>query len=84
MRDAIAERAKRNGRSMNSEIVQILEDALKTELIAWDEDLKPEAGDEIFSMSIKQLNKMVSVAAEDTAQTVVNELLKKYDLTPKK
>ncbi len=28
MRDAIAERAKRNGRSMNSEIVQILEDAL--------------------------------------------------------
>lgn len=28
MRDAIAERAKQNGRSMNSEIVQILEDAL--------------------------------------------------------
>lgn len=29
MRDAIAERAKANGRSMNSEIVQILEDALE-------------------------------------------------------
>lgn len=28
MRDAIAERAKRNGRSMNSEIIQILQDAL--------------------------------------------------------
>lgn len=28
MRDAIAERAKDNGRSMNSEIVQILQDAL--------------------------------------------------------
>lgn len=28
MRDAIAQRAKANGRSMNSEIVQILEDAL--------------------------------------------------------
>ena len=28
MRDAIAERAKKNGRSMNSEIVQILQDAL--------------------------------------------------------
>lgn len=28
MRDAIAERAKRNGRSMNAEIVQILEEAL--------------------------------------------------------
>lgn len=32
MRDAIAERAKRNGRSMNSEIVQILEDALDTDI----------------------------------------------------
>ena len=32
MRDAIAERAKRNGRSMNSEIVQILEDALNAEI----------------------------------------------------
>lgn len=28
MRDAIAERAKQNGRSMNSEIVQILQDAV--------------------------------------------------------
>lgn len=28
MRDAIAERAKANGRSMNSEIVQILQDSL--------------------------------------------------------
>lgn len=31
MRDAIADRAKRNGRSMNSEIVQILQDALDNE-----------------------------------------------------
>lgn len=29
LRDAVAERAKANGRSMNSEIVQILEDALR-------------------------------------------------------
>lgn len=28
MREAVAERAKRNGRSMNSEIVQILQDTL--------------------------------------------------------
>ncbi|HDR2796283.1 MULTISPECIES: Arc family DNA-binding protein [Enterobacter] len=28
MRDAIAERAKSNGRSMNSEIIQILQDAI--------------------------------------------------------
>lgn len=32
MRDAIAERAKRNGRSMNSEIVQILRDTLEVAL----------------------------------------------------
>lgn len=31
MRDAIAERAKRNGRSMNSEIIQIIQDALGDE-----------------------------------------------------
>ena len=31
LRDAIAERAKRNGRSMNSEIVQILQDAVDSE-----------------------------------------------------
>lgn len=39
MRDAIAERAKRNGRSMNSEIVQILEDALSSESPSEDESL---------------------------------------------
>lgn len=31
MRDAIAKRAEANGRSMNSEIIQILQDALDTE-----------------------------------------------------
>ncbi|HBU7565703.1 TPA: Arc family DNA-binding protein [Enterobacter cloacae] len=31
MRESIAERAKRNGRSMNSEIVQVLQDALNSE-----------------------------------------------------
>lgn len=39
MRDAIAERAKANGRSMNSEIVQILEDALSSETPSEDESL---------------------------------------------
>lgn len=34
LRDAIAERAKQNGRSMNSEIVQILQDALSEEGIS--------------------------------------------------
>jgi plasmid stability protein len=31
MRDAVAERARRNGRSMNSEIVQMIQDALDSE-----------------------------------------------------
>ncbi|EIX9798243.1 Arc family DNA-binding protein [Klebsiella pneumoniae] len=39
MRDAIAERAKRNGRSMNSEIVQILQDALETERLIAETDI---------------------------------------------
>lgn len=32
MRDAIAERAKKNGRSMNSEIVKIIEDAITSSI----------------------------------------------------
>jgi plasmid stability protein len=45
MRDAIAERAKANGRSMNSEIVQILDDALNSNAVKWadlpdDEDIE--------------------------------------------
>ncbi|PAQ64387.1 DNA-binding protein [Klebsiella pneumoniae] len=39
MRDAIADRAKRNGRSMNSEIVQILQDALETEKLIAESDI---------------------------------------------
>lgn len=39
MRDAIAERAKANGRSMNSEIVQILEDALNPDIPHIDKSL---------------------------------------------
>ena len=47
MRDAIAERAKRNGRSMNSEIVQILEDALNAE------NTLGEIADKINSVSVR-------------------------------
>lgn len=38
MKDAIAERAKENGRSINSEIVQILQDALNEKLPMTDKD----------------------------------------------
>lgn len=39
MRDAIAERAKKNGRSMNSEIIQIIHDALAAEAAKNDPDI---------------------------------------------
>lgn len=39
MRDAIADRAKANGRSMNSEIVQILQEALDTDRVLVESDL---------------------------------------------
>lgn len=46
LRDAIAERAKRNGRSMNSEIVQILQDAVD----AKGKDLASVAGIDVQEM----------------------------------
>jgi len=42
MRDAVAERAKANGRSMNSEIIQILQDALDTPLLSVADNLTEE------------------------------------------
>ncbi|EEO7019369.1 Arc family DNA-binding protein [Salmonella enterica subsp. enterica serovar Virchow] len=84
MRDAIAERAKANGRSMNSEIVQMLEDALKAQIVAWGKPLPPSSSDEVVTMSMSQLNKIVSIAAEDTAKSVVENLIEKYEMIPKK
>lgn len=72
MRDAIAERAKANGRSMNSEIIQILQDAL---------DYSPEQAtsdaidkayfDEIAGMDEETLQKWFEAISENTR--VLNE-----------
>ncbi|ACF89420.1 Arc-like DNA binding domain-containing protein [Salmonella enterica subsp. enterica serovar Cerro] len=35
-------------------------------------------------MSMSQLNKIVSLAAEDTAKSVVENLIEKYEMIPKK
>ncbi|WP_159262533.1 Arc family DNA-binding protein [Proteus mirabilis] len=51
MKDAIAERAKKNGRSINSEIVQILEDALNGK----------SQNEEIYSLSRDTMDKLISV-----------------------
>ncbi|EAW1070855.1 TPA: Arc family DNA-binding protein [Salmonella enterica subsp. enterica serovar Orion] len=84
LKEKIAKRAKTNGRSMNAEIVQILEDALKAQIVAWDKPLSPSSSDEVVTMSMSQLNKIVSIAAEDTAKSVVENLIEKYEMIPKK
>lgn len=84
LKEKIAKRAKTNGRSMNAEIVQILEDALKAQIVAWDKPLSPSSSDEVVTMSMSQLNKIVSLAAEDTAKSVVENLIEKYEMIPKK
>lgn len=81
MRDAIADRAKNNGRSMNSEILQILQDALdsKTETIAWNSELSPKSSDDQVMMSNAQLTKMVNVAMEEA----VKAMSEKFNFVPK-
>lgn len=67
MRDAIAERAKANGRSMNSEIVQILEDRLATERQLEDfiiDDAKRPGG--IDSLSKNELEEMMERVVRKT------------------
>ncbi|HEE9909082.1 TPA: Arc family DNA-binding protein [Citrobacter braakii] len=81
MRDAIAERAKKNGRSMNSEIVQILEDALFTHPvkvtsefniglhseIPGDDDKITMPKKQFLEMVDKSVQQAIEAAAEDMA-----------------
>jgi len=68
MRDAIAERAKANGRSMNSEIIQIIEDSFRAQDYSDDEfDLMYEyvtteqpCDEEEWRMRDKTLTKLVN------------------------
>lgn len=83
MREALSERAKKNGRSMNSEIVQILEDSINSKVVSWT-DLHEDAKDpEVISMTMDQFNKFVSMAAEDTAKAIVDNLTEKFEFVPK-
>ncbi|XHT96203.1 Arc family DNA-binding protein [Escherichia coli] len=63
MRSAIAERAKRNGRSMNSEIVQILEDALSSDVSSVDKSLDLK---QIKSLLDKISNELLDRIQKDT------------------
>lgn len=63
MRSTIAERAKRNGRSMNSEIVQILEDALSSDVSSVDKSLDLK---QIKSLLDKISNELLDRIPKDT------------------
>lgn len=91
MRDAIAERAKANGRSMNSEIVQILQDAIvrdEFECLDHLKEITPNAPisevGEVISITKQNLEHAIQSAAEGAAQEAINIILKHYDVEAKK
>ena len=77
MRDAIAERAKKNGRSMNAEIVQILDDVINTEVISWDDSLLPKKASETVTMSKAQLDKLISTTVDEVTRVISERYAKK-------
>ena len=77
MRGAIAERAKQNGRSMNSEIVKILDDALSAELFATseaalDNDYFPQNNEEEITLSKEEINELIN----KTVKSVIDHSIK--------
>lgn len=93
MRDAIAERAKRNGRSMNSEIVQILQDTIDSSVDEEIERLKKESEkvnsdfwnnapiDEDVHLDdrLKRLNEITERLEKLLVPQVVQQVLQKAD-----
>lgn len=96
MRDAIAERAKRNGRSMNSEIVQILQDALdganrehkeakpKTQLIENRKDLPPSYQEALASFDARVAQLIEEATKMAMAQAGLELSLKIEEIAKKK
>lgn len=82
LRDAVAERAKQNGRSMNSEIVQILADAIvKDEIFASEiddeeKDYFPGNESEKISTSKSELNVLMNKAVRAIVDTAANQIAK--------
>lgn len=82
MRDAIAERAKRNSRSMNSEIIKILGEALYLEskpdawlerLMSYIEEKDPSSDDdrELFAHAISEALKEVTMRIEKENERLI-------------
>ncbi|MGJ0578482.1 Arc family DNA-binding protein [Xenorhabdus bovienii] len=65
MREAVAKRADENGRSMNSEIVQILQDALDTGVSQIDPNMSPEDAQATFEDGIEEFKRLLSKKQED-------------------
>ncbi|WP_395303253.1 Arc family DNA-binding protein [Pectobacterium polonicum] len=96
MRDAIADRAKRNGRSMNSEIVQILQDAIDSSVDEEVEFLKKESEkvnsdfwnnaqvdkDVHLDERLKRLNEIAERLEKLLVPQVVQQVLQKADYPP--
>jgi len=82
LREAIAERAKANGRSMNSEIVQMLTDTLvKDEIFAGEideteKDYFPGGENEKISTSKKELNDLMNKAVRAIVDTAADQIAK--------
>ncbi|HBL7008111.1 TPA: Arc family DNA-binding protein [Citrobacter koseri] len=82
LRDAIAERAKRNGRSMNSEIVQILEDALTQPAVKVQSELNVDlfsgdlADDDKIIISKSQLLQKINETVQGTIDATAEHLAK--------
>ncbi|WP_145568935.1 Arc family DNA-binding protein [Yersinia mollaretii] len=81
MRDAIADRARKNGRSMNSEIVQILQDALIKESIFGDianteiEQMEYDPDKEI-TLTSSELNDFLKKAAKGIIEDASEQIAK--------
>lgn len=76
MKDELAERAKRNGRSMNSEIVQILEDALSGESLNMDAEFL-----EVFNQATHAQHDTIEEfdAVNEKVDWLINKLMEKID-----
>lgn len=80
LREDIQQRAKRNGRSMNSEIVQILEDALTQSAVKVQSEFNVDlyaantTDSDKVTMSRKQLTDMVNKSVQHAIDSAATEL----------
>ncbi|MCG3462733.1 Arc family DNA-binding protein [Xenorhabdus bovienii] len=84
LRDAIAKRAEENGRSMNSEIVQILQDVLDAGVSHIDPNMSPEDAQATFEDGIEEFRRLLTKKQEEILNTarVVAKLISSNKKAP--